>query len=49
MGGPASVDRKVKLAWDAVDGADSYEVQSYNHDSSEWVDLPTDDVGIMLL
>ena len=39
--------RKVKLAWDAVDGASSYEVQLYNHGREVWVDLPTDDVGIV--
>ena len=38
---------KVKLAWDAVDGADSYEVQTYDHGGEVWVDLPTDDIDIV--
>ena len=37
--------RMVKLDWQDIEGADSYEVQFYNNDD-EWVELPADDVEI---
>ena len=38
--------RQVELAWEDVDGADGYEVQLWDQDVRDWVDLPTDDVSI---
>ncbi len=37
--------RMVKLDWQDIEGADSYEVQFYNS-GDEWVELPADDVEI---
>ena len=38
--------RRVKLDWDDVDGADSYDVHFYDWDTRDWVILPTTDVAV---
>ena len=39
---------QVQLHWNDVDGATYYQVRFFNDDDADWVELPTDEIGLVL-
>ena len=39
---------RVQLAWNDVEGAAYYQVRFFDDDDAEWVELPTDEIGIVI-
>ena len=39
---------QVRLDWNDVDGATYYQVRFFDDDDADWVELPTDEIGLVL-